>query len=210
MAGRTADPLLDVNAVIEENEIGQLIDTRPLDRLLRRQALPHRRENRRILPYLRMTGHAGFGRRQSGKRGFLDRGMAITAVEAETRDVMLMTERDRLRQRHVLLGGIRRTINGINDTPKSEEPEEYSQQRHASDAVAAFSKNLRHVPVCPAPACELHSGSRPANTRSCVSYPRGEEPKRLVILDLPVRTEIGCLPRGRAYGRAGRKPGQTR
>src|SRR5690349_18560528 len=96
-----------------------------------------------------MTGHAGFGGRQSGEGRLLDRRMAIAAVETETRGMMLMAEWDRLGQGDVLLRGIGRTINGVDDTPKPEEPEEHGQQRHASDAVAAFSKNLRHVPVLP-------------------------------------------------------------
>src|SRR3954470_2332468 len=98
-----------------------------------------------------MAGHAGFGGRQAGKGGLLDRRVAIPAVQAQTGGMMLVAEWDRLRQRDILLSRIGRAINGVDDTPKPEEPEEYSQQRHASEAVAAFSKNLRHVPVYPAP-----------------------------------------------------------
>jgi len=63
VAGGTADAFLNVNAVIEENEIGRLIHAIPFQRLPGREALSNRREHRCIAPDLRMTRHAGFGRR---------------------------------------------------------------------------------------------------------------------------------------------------
>src|ERR1043166_8008785 len=110
-----------MDAVVEENEIRQIIDAIPLQGLLCGQALAHRREHWRIGPYLRVAGHAGLGRRDSRERGFLNRGMAIAAIEPEPGDVMLMAERHRLLSRHTFIGGVRRPINSIDQPPKPKE-----------------------------------------------------------------------------------------
>src|SRR5256885_14418587 len=41
MARRAADPLVHVNAVVEVDEVGQIVDARPLDRPAAAEALAH-------------------------------------------------------------------------------------------------------------------------------------------------------------------------
>lgn len=118
MARGAANSLLHMNAVVEKNKVWQLIDARPMNRLPGRQTVADWRQNGCILPDLRMTGHARLRGRHSRKRGFFHRRMTVPAIESQSRDVMLVTERSRLRERNILFGGVRRTIEGIDDTPK--------------------------------------------------------------------------------------------
>ena len=144
VAGRTTDAFLDVNAVIEENEIGQLIHPLPANGLSSRHALADGRENRGILPDLRMTSHARFGRRQSGEGGFFNRRVTVAAIKPQPRHVMFVAEGGRLRERHIDLGGVRRAVDCIHDAPETEESDEGTRQRCSRNAVAAPAKNLGH------------------------------------------------------------------
>jgi len=87
---------MNVNAVIEVNKIGQSVDACPTDRTVFSKARAHWFEHRTIGPNLRMAVHAGLCRRNSGKRTFLNRRVAVSAVDPDSPDVVFMTERNRL------------------------------------------------------------------------------------------------------------------
>src|SRR5205823_878341 len=79
----------NVNAVVEVDELRQLVHPRPANRAGRRPyrrlspvARPHRLQKRTIGPDLGMAGHAGVGGRDSGERGLLYGGVAVAAVDA--------------------------------------------------------------------------------------------------------------------------------
>src|SRR5207244_12582596 len=91
--GREADSFVHVNGVIEVNEVGQPMHATPTDRSAGREARAHRLEHRRIRPDLRVAVHACLRRRNAGEVRGLDRGVAVTAIDAESADVMLMAER---------------------------------------------------------------------------------------------------------------------
>ena len=67
MAGVAPHSFINMNAVIEVDKIGKVIDTVPDERLAAAEALADRLEYRRIRPDLRMAVHAGLGRRDTGK-----------------------------------------------------------------------------------------------------------------------------------------------
>ena len=67
VAGRATDAVIDMDAVIEEDKVGRVVDAVPAQRLIVRQALAYRRQHRRVLPDLRMARHAGFGGRHSSE-----------------------------------------------------------------------------------------------------------------------------------------------
>jgi hypothetical protein len=46
--------------------------------------------------------------------------MTITAIQPQPGNVMLVAERNGLREGNQFIGGIRRPVNGINDPPKTE------------------------------------------------------------------------------------------
>src|SRR5438105_13966248 len=91
-----------------------------------------------------MAGHACFGRRQAGKRGLLDRGVAVAAIQSQTRDMMLVAEGHLLLPRHVLVGGVRRAVNQIDKAAQAKKTKENGGQYYSGEAIAAFAKNLRH------------------------------------------------------------------
>src|SRR6184192_3262479 len=108
MAGRTANSLLHVDAVIEKYEVRQIIDPVPLQGAVKREALSDRGEHRSVRPDLRMAAHANLRCRNSGKRRSLDAGVAIAAIDSESRVMMLMAERHELPSGDVSVGRIRR------------------------------------------------------------------------------------------------------
>jgi hypothetical protein len=83
--------------------------------------------------------------------------MAIAAIDSQPGNVMLVTERNRLATGNVNVCCVRREVDRIHESPKTEEPEKCSQQREARDAVAALSKNLSHVRTAEARSGERHN-----------------------------------------------------
>lgn len=102
MALGTAEPFIYMNAVIEIHEIGQVIDSCPLNRPSRFVAYAHRREIRRSRPQLGMTVHTSLSRWDIRKRRDFNGNMAIAAVQAESAYVMRVTKRKGLLARHIL------------------------------------------------------------------------------------------------------------
>ena len=100
------NPFGDVNAVVEVNEVRQIVYTRPNQRLPRTIAFPYGFQQGSVAPDLRVAVHAGLGGRNPGKTGNLNGSVTITAIDSQTADVVLMTERDRLRACNSSKGGV--------------------------------------------------------------------------------------------------------
>src|ERR1700680_1709373 len=83
VARRATNPLRDVNAMVEIDEIGQRVHARPGNRLVGAVAGAHRLKHRSVRPYLRVTGHAGLRGGKPGERGALNRSVAVAAVDTE-------------------------------------------------------------------------------------------------------------------------------
>src|SRR5579864_5170714 len=103
-------PLVDMNTVIEEDEVGKLIHARPLQRFPAAVAGSHRLKQRGVGPDLRVAIHAGLGGRDAGKTRRFHRRMAVAAVDAEPADVVLMAERYWLRLSHSGISEVRRAL----------------------------------------------------------------------------------------------------
>ena len=101
VAGLAADSLVDVDAVVEVNEIGQVVDPVPGDGRIVPEAGAHRFEHGRFAPDLGMAGHAGFCGRDAGKGALFDGGVAVATVESHAGDVVLVAERDGLIQGNI-------------------------------------------------------------------------------------------------------------
>src|SRR5262249_8947521 len=93
VAGRTADAFVDVDAVIEIDEVGQVVDARPYDRLAGPEALAHRLQKRAVGEKLRVAIHTGRGRREAGERRSLGRRVAGPAVDPLVAGMVLVRER---------------------------------------------------------------------------------------------------------------------
>src|SRR4051812_21009330 len=90
------DAFLNVNAVVEIDEIGQVVDLHPGDRLAGAPAFAHGLEQLGVGPNSRVAGHARFGGGEAGKVGVFNRCVAVTAVDPKAADVVIVTEGDRL------------------------------------------------------------------------------------------------------------------
>src|ERR1700687_2712587 len=96
MTGHAADSFIDVDAVVEKDEAWQIVNALPGDGHAQAVTLAHLSEHFTAHPDLFMAVHARLGRRDTREgRGF-DRGMAIPAVDAQLRDMMLMAKGHRL------------------------------------------------------------------------------------------------------------------
>src|SRR5262245_17989974 len=92
MAGLAADALLHVDAVVEVDEVRQVVATNPLERPILTEARADRFEERTGRPDLRVAVDACLGRRNAGRRRDLDGRVAVAAVDADAAGVVLVAE----------------------------------------------------------------------------------------------------------------------
>jgi hypothetical protein len=92
VARGAAYALVDVNAVVEINVVGQTVHSHPLDGLIGAEAFADRLKIRRIIKEHGMAVHAGFCGRDAGKRGGFDTVMTVTAVNAIVTGVVFVAE----------------------------------------------------------------------------------------------------------------------
>src|SRR5258708_36266248 len=145
MAGVAADALVHVNAVIEENEVGKLIHPRPVQGLTGAVAGADWFEQLSVSPDLRMAVHAGLGGRNAGEARGLDRGMAVTAVDAEAGDMMLVAERDRLRLAHSGVGDVKRALGLPRDPTERGNHEDRAKKPGPGERSQTAMEKLRHA-----------------------------------------------------------------
>ena len=82
MTTRATNALVNVNAVIEIGELGQVVYARPDEWLPAAKARADRFEHWAVRPNLRMTVHAYRRGRHACKRRFFDRRVTITAINS--------------------------------------------------------------------------------------------------------------------------------
>ena len=119
MARVAADALVDVDAVIEIDEVGKLVDARPLQGLAGPVTGADGLEQLGIRPYLRMAVHAGLGRRNAGETGSLDRSVTVAAIDAQTGDVVLVAEGNGLRLSNTRISDVRGTLDFVGIQPSA-------------------------------------------------------------------------------------------
>ena len=90
VAGRTTDPFIDVDTVVEIGEIRQVMNARPLQRFVRSPGFADRLKVWTVEPDLRVAIHTGFDRGNARRRGGFNRGVAIPAIDADAADVVLV------------------------------------------------------------------------------------------------------------------------
>lgn len=131
-------------AVIEINEVGQVMHPRPFDWLARSPAFAHRLKVCTGGPELRMTIHAGLGRGYAREGGSLDRGMAIAAIYPVISDVMFMAELYGLFARNECEGVIARPRE-LRHKPERKADKKYSaKDGDTRDDISAAMKYLAH------------------------------------------------------------------
>lgn len=139
-----ADTLVNVNAVVEVDEAGQIVYARPLNRLARAITLSHRFQNRTVRPDLGVAIHAGLGGWNTCKRTFFHRGVAIPTVDAVIADMMFVTEGHRLATRDADIGDVRRFIDRRESRRQPYNENDAAKNGHSGDGIGARMKNLSH------------------------------------------------------------------
>ena len=91
-----------------------------------------------------MAIHTRFGRWNSGKAGVLHRRVTVAAIESETGDVVLMTERNRLLQAFTLLGDVGRALQFVQSERQAGDNEPQDDKAHPRKPVGTSVKNLWH------------------------------------------------------------------
>ena len=155
VAGGAADALVHVNAVIEIHEVGQIVDARPLERLAGAEALPHRLQHRRVRPDLRVAVHARLGRRNAGKARVLHRRVAVAAIDAQSRHVVLVAERHRLHAAQRLLRRVGRALHLERRPQQTGDHDHHGDDRSARNCIRTTMEDLGHLrsfPVLQFPA----------------------------------------------------------
>ena len=106
VAARTANSLMNVNAVIEVSELRQVVHAGPFQWLATAKAGAHRGQHRAVSPNLRMTIHADLRGRHARKRRSFNCRVTVTAIQAEAADVMFVAEWNRLRLCYTYIGKV--------------------------------------------------------------------------------------------------------
>ena len=145
VARRAAYALIDMNAVIEINEIGQAMNFDPLDGLVAAIALANGLEVGRRVEENRMAIHTGLCRRNAGDGGSFDAGMAVAAVDAVIADVVFMAELHRLFTRDVLPRHIGRTRHRQHSDERDSNQKKRRKDTESRDEIGTAMKNLGHV-----------------------------------------------------------------
>ena len=145
MARCAANPLRHVNAVIEVHVVRQVVYSNPANGTVTAKNLAHRFQHRRVIPDLRVAVNTGFGRRNIRKRRIFNSGVAVTAVNAQTSDMMLMTKGNGLFDGNL---GARRVRGSVELRPRPHEKrndEQPAEDTQAGKCIGAVVKNLGHL-----------------------------------------------------------------
>ncbi len=142
MARVAADALSHVDTVVEVDEVGKLVNARPLQGLSGAVTGADGLKKLGIRPYLRMAIHAGLCRRNAGEAGSLDRCVTIAAIDPQTRDVVLMAKGNGLRLSNTGIGNERGSLDFIKDPAESSNDEDCAKDSGAGQTIRAAMKNL--------------------------------------------------------------------
>ena len=147
MTRRAADALVHVNAVIEINEVGQIVHPGPFDRLPRAPTLAHRLEVRTIRPNLRVAIHASLRRRYAGIGKLLDGRVTVAAIYSVIAYVVFVAELNGLLAREKSLSVIGRPVELEQQPDDDRDEEKRAEDTNLGDEVRASMKDLAHRPL---------------------------------------------------------------
>jgi hypothetical protein len=144
VARRATDPLFHMDTVIEIDKVGEIVDARPLERLVVAEAGPHRLENRGIGPDLRMAVHADLRGRNVGECRLFDRRVAVAAVDAFAADMMFVAELNRLLDEHALIGVVAGQVKHRDCAAQDSDESDEGQDTQSGVDVGVAMKDLTH------------------------------------------------------------------
>ena len=132
MTTLAAHPFGDMNTVVEIYVSREVGDSVPDDRRIVGKARADRGKKRGIGPDLRMAGHTRHGGRQPRACGGFDRGVAKAAVKPQAGDMVLMAERNGLRDHSA---HVTHVIGSRPEPPGEESPD--NDCRHGKQSTFA-------------------------------------------------------------------------
>ena len=167
---KAANTFVYVNTVIEIDKIREIMDPRPLDGSAAAEAVAYRFQHGRIGPDQGMTIHAGLGRRDSRKAGLLNRSVAVTAVQAQAGDVVLVAEGDGLLRRDVLPGHIRRALQFQQRRSHPGKKKNNNKNARPGERICTAVKDLCHDSSSQEPSCSTYLNTSGSPQRSSAIY----------------------------------------
>ncbi len=144
MARCAPDATMNVDAVIEVNKIGKVVDARPLKRPVFSVTCPNRFKYRTVGPDLRVAIHTRLGRRNSGKPALFDGRVAVAAINPDSRYMMLVAERHGLLAHHPCFGEVRRADQYAHDRRRSGHNQYRPENADFGESIRAAVKDLSH------------------------------------------------------------------
>lgn len=144
VTGRAPHALVHVNAVIEINEVGQVVNARPFDRFAASPTLAYGFQVRAVRPNLRVAIHTGLGRRDPRKRELLNGRVTVAAIDPLIAGVMLVAELNGLFAREEGLSIVRGPVEF------EQHPDGYPNEEHRPEdgslrnEVCASIEDLPH------------------------------------------------------------------
>ncbi len=144
MTTGAADALVDVYAVIEIDEVRQVMNSDPLNRLIVAERSAHGLQIRTVSPDLRVTVHAGLCRRHPCRSRLLYGRVAVAAINAVVAHVMLVAELYRLRAGYVGLSVVAGAVERRQKPEQRCSYEDSAEDAHPRDGVGALMKYLGH------------------------------------------------------------------
>ena len=144
VARGTPDTHADMNRVIEVRKLGNRVHAIPAKGGVRLKALAHRRKHRTRVPDLRVTCHAGAGRRDAREGTLFHRGVAVPAINSESGDVVLMAEGNRLLFRLADIGEVPGAIDDGGGKADACDNEDDNEDTEFRECIAPRLEYLRH------------------------------------------------------------------
>src|SRR5687767_8776807 len=139
-----AHSLLYVDAVIEIDEIGKIMDANPVQRRVVAEAGADRFEDRAVRPQLRVAVHARLGWRNSRERGRFHRRVTVPAIDPIVPDVMRVAELEGLLDGFAGAGHVRRAPEDHDEPDDAARQEKYAGNTDFGEGVGAAMKDLGH------------------------------------------------------------------
>ncbi len=144
VAADAADALVHVDRVVEVDELGNLVDPAPLERLVLEEALAHRLEERALVPDLRVAVETELRRRNAGRRRLVDRVVAVAAVDPLVTRVVAVIELQRLLDGILHAARVGRAGVQHQTSRNAHRPRRHDKQRDLRERVVLRSKERTH------------------------------------------------------------------
>lgn len=137
-----ANALFHMHGMIEVHVIGQAMHAVPTDGLVVLIAFTNRGEQLGADPNLFMAVHARLGGWHARIGGGLDRSVAISAIDAQSRYVLLMAEGDGLIANDPGIGDVTGSHKDGDGRPRTGQQKDCPEDSHLRDRVETTMENL--------------------------------------------------------------------